>query len=67
MLRPGFAFDYLEGGKVRMNLRGRSARLVVTTGKPAVAYRWFYRAHSVKSFERNILKFVGIRPVATRF
>jgi putative NADPH-quinone reductase len=63
--RPGFAFDYLDGGKVRMNLKGKSARLVVTMGMPAVAYRWFYGAHSVKSFKRNILKFVGIKPVAT--
>ena len=61
--RPGFAFDYLDGGKVRMNLQGKSARLVVTMGMPALAYRWFYGAHSVKSFERNILKFVGIKPV----
>ncbi len=63
VLRPGFAFDYLDGGKVRMRLKGRTARLVVTMGMPAMAYRWFYGAHSVKSFERNILKFVGIRPV----
>lgn len=63
--RPSFAFEYFDGGKVRTRLKGRSARLVVTMGMPAVAYRWFYRAHSVKSFERNILKFVGIGPVAT--
>ena len=64
-LRPGFAFDYLDGGEVEMKLKGRSARLVVTMGMPAIAYRWFYGGHSVKSFERNILKFVGIKPVAT--
>ena len=62
-LRPGFAFDYLEGGKVGMRLKGKSARIVVTMGMPAMAYRWFYGAHSLKSFERNILKFVGIEPV----
>ena len=65
VFRPSFAFDYLDGGTVRKRLKGRSARLVVTMGMPAVAYRWFYRAHSVRSFERNILKFVGIGPVAT--
>jgi putative NADPH-quinone reductase len=63
-LRPGFAFDYLDRGKVAMRLKGKSARLIVTMGMPAMAYRWFYGAHSVKSFERNILKFVGIKPVA---
>jgi putative NADPH-quinone reductase len=62
-LRPGFAFDYQDGGKVRMRLKGKSARLVVTMGMPAMAYRWFYGAHSLKSFERNILKFVGVKPV----
>lgn len=62
-LRPGFAFDYLDGGKVRMRLEGKSARLVVTMGMPAVAYRWWYGATSVKSFERHILKFIGITPI----
>jgi putative NADPH-quinone reductase len=32
-------------------------------GMPAVVYRWYFRAHSVKSLERNILGFVGIAPV----
>lgn len=62
--RPGFAFKphgdnpYSEKG-----LTGRSARIVVTMGMPALLYRWYFRAHSVKSLERNILGFVGIAPV----
>jgi putative NADPH-quinone reductase len=32
-------------------------------GMPATVYRWYFRAHSVKSLERNILGFVGISPV----
>jgi putative NADPH-quinone reductase len=44
-------------------LRGKSARLVVTMGMPGVFYRWYYGAHSLKSLERNILKFMGIAPV----
>jgi hypothetical protein len=32
-------------------------------GMPALVYKWFYRAHSVKALERNILGFVGIAPV----
>ena len=32
-------------------------------GMPALAYRWWFRAHSLKSLERNVLKFVGIKPV----
>lgn len=62
--RPGFAFRG-EGGNpfTRKGLTGRSARVVVTMGMPAAVYRWFFRAHSVKSLERNILGFVGIAPV----
>ena len=62
--RPGFAVGP-EGAKPfgHKPLSGRSARVVVTMGMPALAYRWFYRAHSVKSLERNILGFVGFAPV----
>lgn len=62
-MRPGFALRYRENGLPEKLLTGRSARIVVTTGMPAFFYKFFYGAHSVKSLERNILKFVGIRPV----
>jgi putative NADPH-quinone reductase len=62
--RRGFAFEPVEGNPLgRKLLTGRSARVVVTMGMPSFFYRWFYRAHSLKSFERNILHFCGIRPV----
>lgn len=63
--RPDFAFEYVEGGAsfTRKGLLGRSARVVVTMGMPATVYRLYFRAHSVKSLERNILGFVGIAPV----
>lgn len=62
--RPGFAFK-AEGDNpyAKKGLKGRSARVVVTMGMPALLYRWYFRAHSVKSLERNILGFVGISPV----
>ncbi|HJV51881.1 MAG TPA: NAD(P)H-dependent oxidoreductase [Noviherbaspirillum sp.] len=63
--RPGFAFAR-EGRNNPLNnkgLTGRSARVVVTMGMPAAIYRWYFRAHSIKSLERNILGFVGIAPV----
>jgi putative NADPH-quinone reductase len=64
--RPGFAFKYNEGRTAftEKGLKGRSARIVVTMGMPALVYRWYFRAHSVKSLERNILGFVGIAPVS---
>lgn len=62
--RPGFAFGPAKGrGLPQQKLKGRSARVVVTMGMPSFFYRWFYRAHSLKSFERNILRFCGISPV----
>ena len=63
-LRPGFAFAAAaKGGLPRKLLHGRSARIVVTMGMPAFFYRWYFRAHSLKSLERNVLAFCGIAPV----
>ena len=60
VLRPGFAFSTLELGKWPVKfLRGKSARIVITMGMPAPLYRWYFRAHSLRSLQRNILKFVG--------
>jgi putative NADPH-quinone reductase len=62
--RPGFAFSAKGDNPLgQKGLTGRSARVVVTMGMPALLYRYFYRAHSVKSLERNVLGFVGIAPV----
>ncbi|MDO8906525.1 NAD(P)H-dependent oxidoreductase [Hydrogenophaga sp.] len=62
--RPGFAVGP-EGASPfgPKALGGRSARVIVTMGMPALVYRWFYRAHSVKALERNILGLVGFAPV----
>lgn len=62
--RPGFAFREGRGLPEKL-LKGRSARIVVTMGMPGLFYRLVYRAHSMKSLKRNILQFVGIRPVRT--
>jgi putative NADPH-quinone reductase len=61
--RPGFAFDTKPKGLWYRRLKGRSARIVVTMGMPALVYRWYFGAHSLKSLERNILGFCGIRPI----
>lgn len=63
-LRPGFAVARADSpADWRTLLGGKSARVVVTMGMPALVYRWWFGAHSLKSLERNILHFVGIRPV----
>ena len=62
--RPDFAFRPQQGGLMPKGaLAGRSARIVVTMGMPALVYRWYFGAHSLKSLERNILGFVGIGPI----
>lgn len=66
VMRPGVAFAYPEPGKngfARALLKGRSARVVVTMGMPAFFYRLWYRGHGIAGMRRNILNFVGIRPV----
>lgn len=63
-LRPGFAFGEITGrGFPPRLLAGRSARVVVTMGMPGLFYRLYYRAHSLKSFERNVLAFCGLKPI----
>jgi len=62
--RRGFAFEPVPGNPLgRKLLTGRSARVIVTMGMPALVYRWIFRAHSLRSLERNILGFVGIAPI----
>jgi putative NADPH-quinone reductase len=63
VMRPGTAFTYEPRGMPRKLLAGRSARIVVTMGMPVLAYRWWFFAHGLRGLERNILRFVGIKPV----
>ena len=63
VFRPGFGFEYSTKGFPRKLLRRKSARIVVTMGMPAFFYRWYFGAHSLKSLERNILRFCGIGPI----
>lgn len=65
VFRPNFAFRYRDRGLPEKLLKGRSARIVVSMGMPALFYRLVYRAHSLASLRRNILKFVGFGPVRT--
>lgn len=58
-------FAIAAGGKgwPRQMLKGRSARVVVTMGMPAAAYRVFFGAHGVKGFESGVLGMAGFKPV----
>lgn len=61
--RPHFNGKLTKIGPFSRPLRGRSARVVVTMGMPAFVYRRLFGAHSLRSFERNVLGFGGFRPV----
>jgi putative NADPH-quinone reductase len=65
VFRPGIAFARPEqnGNFPKALLGGRSARVVVTMGIPAFLYQFWYRAHGIAGLRRNMLNFVGIRPV----
>ena len=59
--RPGFAFTSGATGRPLRLLKGRTARIVVTMGMPAFAYRWLFGAHGVKAL-RSSLWICGIAP-----
>lgn len=63
LFRPGFAYDDKAGGMPKKLLKGRSVRIVITMGMPALAYRWFFFAHSLRSLKRGVLKFCGLGPI----
>lgn len=63
VFRPGFAMEQRGNRFPKRLLAGRSARLVVTMGMPALIYRWYFSAHGIRSFERSMLSLAGIRPI----
>ncbi|MEP9353449.1 NAD(P)H-dependent oxidoreductase [Xanthobacter sp. KR7-65] len=63
LMRPGFAFDYLPGGRTRARLKGRSARVVVTMGMPAAVFRLWFLSAGLSALTRNVLGCTGMAPV----
>jgi putative NADPH-quinone reductase len=63
IFRPGFALEYRKEGFPKRLLAGRSARIVVTMGMPVLLYRWYFGAYGLRSFERSMLSFAGIKPI----
>lgn len=63
--RPGFAMDY--GGARRFPkqlFKGKSARVIVTMGMPALLYRTYFGGYGVKGFERSTLALCGVAPIS---
>ena len=63
LARGGFALKESEHGWPLKMLKGKSARVIVTMGMPAAAYKIFFGAHGVKSLENGILGMAGFKPV----
>ena len=64
VFRPEIAFEKSDSGMTwKKLLKGKSARIIITMGMPALVYRWYFGAHSLKNLERNILGFIGIKPI----
>ena len=63
VMRPGVALEDRKHGFPRALLAGRSARIVVTMGMPALIYRWYFRAHGVRGLERSVSNLLGMKPV----
>ena len=64
LCRKGFAIEAdARGGWPKQMLKNRSARVIVTMGMPAAAYKLVFGAHGVRGFESGILGMAGIKPV----
>ena len=62
--REGFAMRVAPNGRGwKRLLKGKSARIVVTMGMPALIYRWYFGAHGLKSLESSVLAFAGVGPI----
>lgn len=65
VFRYGFAVS--PTNPLARPLKGRTARIVVTMGMPAAAYRFLFGAFGVRSLERSVLNLAGISPVRHSF
>lgn len=62
---PSFAFKYQTDAKWDKLLKGRTARLVLTSGAPAIFYRVIMRAPVDVSLGYGTLKFCGFKTLPT--
>lgn len=61
---PGFAFNYRKGSLFpEALLKGRSARLILTTDSPPLLLRYVMGDTTARILGRGVLGFCGVRPV----
>lgn len=61
--RPAFAFGGKAAAPGAGRLKGRSIRIIITMGMPALVYRTVFFAHSLRALKRGILALVGFGPI----
>lgn len=52
-----------SGRGIHQKLKGRSGRLIVTMGMPALAYSLMFHEHGVRNVMQGILGFGGVSPI----
>lgn len=60
--RYGFALS-APGQKMQGLLKGRSVRMIVTMGMPALIFRWVFGAYGLRAVSRGMLWISGFRPI----
>lgn len=65
VLLPGFAYKFTGLGKWDKFLKGKTGRLILTTGGPAFFYKYFMRSPVDVSVCSGTLKFCGIKPLSS--
>jgi putative NADPH-quinone reductase len=63
----GNFFAATEGPGIRAKFKGKSARLIVTMGMPALIYRLIFQAHGVRNLMSGVLGFAGFGPVRVSY
>jgi NAD(P)H dehydrogenase (quinone) len=64
ILQPDLLAIQASGGRAGWKIfHDKSARIILTMGMPGWFYRWYYGAHALKLLRRNILHFIGVKPV----
>jgi NAD(P)H dehydrogenase (quinone) len=64
ILQPDLiAHENTENAMNRAIFRNKTAHIIMTMGMPVSIYRFWYRGYALKLLTRNILNFIGIKPV----
>ena len=61
--RPDFGFGGKAASPGAGQLKGRSARIIVTMGMPGVIFRTVFFSHSLMAFRRGMLALLGFGPI----